>query len=136
MNCSPDVLKDYLLGELPGPDCLTVEAHVRQCPTCGEELERLRSAQAALRSVPDVEMPRRIAFVSDQVFELGWWQRLWNSAPRLGFVSAMVLAAAILVHGLTRPAPCAETTAYNQERSRLASKPRCPGVCRRSSPRP
>lgn len=116
MNCSPDVLKDYLLGELPGPDCLTVEAHVRACPACSEELERLRTAQAALASVPDVEMPQRIAFVSDRVFEPGWWQRLWNSAPRLGFVSAMVLAAAILVHGLTRPAPAVpETTAYNQE---------------------
>ena len=52
-------------------------------------------------------MPYRIAFVSDKIFEPRGWAWLWNSAPRLGFVSAAMLAAAILVHGLVRPAPAA-----------------------------
>ena len=50
-------------------------------------------------------MPRRIAFVSDKVFEPKWWQRLWASGPRLGFASAAMLSCAILVHGFAiRPA--------------------------------
>ena len=55
-------------------------------------------------SVPDDEPPRRIAFVSDKVFEPHWWRKLWTSGPQLGFASACVLAAAILVHG-NAPAP-------------------------------
>jgi hypothetical protein len=46
------------------------------------------------------EVPRRIAFVSDKVFEPRWWQSLfsprsWNSTV----AAACVVAAAILVHG-------------------------------------
>ena len=65
-----------------------------------EERERLANTIAALRAVPDEEPPRRIAFVSDKVFEPKWWQRF----PAWGFASATALAAAILAHGyLTRP---------------------------------
>ncbi len=61
--------------------------------------------QAALLSVRDEEPPRRIAFVSDRVFEPRWWQVLWNSGPRLGFAAASLVAAAILVHAFARPVP-------------------------------
>jgi hypothetical protein len=44
-------------------------------------------------------MPRRIAFVSDPVFQPSWWQRFWASTPQLGFASAALLAAAITTHG-------------------------------------
>ena len=59
----------------------------------------------------DEEPPRRIAFVSDKVFEPRGWQRLWNSGPRLGFVSVAMLSMAIIVHGLVRPAPVIAPTA-------------------------
>jgi hypothetical protein len=61
-------------------------------------------------------MPYRIAFVSDKIFEPKGWAWLWNSAPRLGFVSAAMLAAAILVHGLVRPAPTATEMAAMEAR--------------------
>jgi len=82
-----------------------VAQHAAVCDACREELARLRVTHAALLSVRDEEVPRRIAFVSDKVFEPTWWQRLWRSAPRLGFASAAMLSAAILVHAFTRPAP-------------------------------
>jgi hypothetical protein len=59
----------------------------------------------ALDSLREEEPPRRIAFVSDTVFEPRWWRALWQSGPRLGFASAAMLAAAILVHAWVRPAP-------------------------------
>jgi len=45
------------------------------------------------------EMPRRIAFVSDKVFEPRWWQMFL----RPSFAAALILAAAILVHAYARP---------------------------------
>lgn len=98
MSCSPFDLKDFFFGELKEPQRAEVSAHLEACAVCREELERLRLTQAALRSLADEEPPRRIAFVSDRVFEPRWWQVLWNSGPRLGFASAALLSAAILVH--------------------------------------
>jgi vacuolar-type H+-ATPase subunit H len=49
-------------------------------------------------------MPQRIGFVSDKVFEPSpvrrWFAGFWNSAARLGFVSATLFSGAILVHTL------------------------------------
>ena len=109
MSCSPFDLKDYFLKELPNPQRLQVEGHLTHCLVCREELDRLHLTQAALFSLRDEEIPQRIAFVSDKVFEPSpwrrWWSALWGSAARLGFASAALLSAAILVSALTRPAP-------------------------------
>src|SRR5258708_37318755 len=65
--------------------------------------------QAALFSLRDEEIPQRIAFVSDKVFEPSpwrrWWSAFWGSTARLSFASAAMLSAAILVSALNRPAP-------------------------------
>ena len=105
MCCSSDLLKDYLFGELPNDQRRDTEGHIAACASCQEEFESLRLTKAALRSLPEEEPPRRIAFVSDKVFEPTWWQRIWASGARLGFASAAMLAAAIVAHGyLAKPA--------------------------------
>ena len=107
MSCSPFDLRDYFLKELPDSDERQVEAHVRNCQPCLEELDRLRLTEAALFALREEEIPRRIAFVSDQVFEPSpwrrWWSGLWASTARLAFASAAMLSIAILVSAL-RPA--------------------------------
>jgi anti-sigma factor RsiW len=109
MNCSPFDLKDYFLKELPAASRRPVEDHLRACPACREELDRLRLTEAALFALRDEEVPRRIGFVSDEVFEPArwrrWWGAFWGSTARLGFASAAMLSIAILVHGFVRPAP-------------------------------
>lgn len=104
MSCSPIDLKDYFLGEPGEADARRMREHLAGCRACREELERLRLTQAALLSLRDEEVPRRIAFVSDKVFERRWWRWLWESGPRLGFASAAMLSIAILAHALLRPA--------------------------------
>jgi anti-sigma factor RsiW len=108
MSCSPFDLKDYFLQELTDPQQRQVEAHVKTCQACREELDRLGVTQAALCSLRDEEIPQRIAFVSDKIFEPSPWRRwlagFWGSAARLGFASAAMLSAAIMVYAL-RPAP-------------------------------
>ncbi len=109
MSCSPFDLKDYFLRELPPPQRVQVEAHVNTCVICREELERLQVTEAALFSLRDEEIPQRIAFVSDQIFEPSplrrWLSAFWGSTARLGFASALMLSASIFYFAATRPAP-------------------------------
>ena len=104
MSCSPFDLRDYFLKELPDSEQRQVEAHVRNCQPCLEELDRLRLTEAALFALREEEIPRRIGFVSDQVFEPSpwrrWWAGLWGSTARLAFASAAMLSIAILVAAL------------------------------------
>jgi len=101
MNCSSKDLKAYLLGEFTLGEKASVEEHVRACESCREELERLKLTQTSLLALEDEEVPRRISFVSDKVFEPRWYETIWRSGPAMGFASAVILAAAILVHAFT-----------------------------------
>lgn len=92
-----EALRDYAFDELPHSEREAVEQHVAACGECALELDRLRVTRAALRSLPDREIPQRIAFVSDRVFEPNWFRRFWNSGAQLGFASASVLAVALVV---------------------------------------
>jgi anti-sigma factor RsiW len=125
MSCSID-LKAYAVDELPKNERRVVEDHMRGCQSCREELDRLNLTKSALVSLEDEEIPRRIAFVSDRVFEPRWWQRMWHSGPAMGFASAALLAGAILVHGFERPlaqvAVAAVNTAVNAAQAKQAAE--------------
>ena len=109
MSCSPFDLRDFYLKELTDPEKRQVEMHMKGCAFCREELDRLRLTEAALFSLREEEIPQRIAFVSDKIFEPSPWRRAWSgfwgSAARLGFASAAMVSTAIVVFALTRPAP-------------------------------
>jgi len=112
MNCTSIDLKEYFFGETPVGERRLIEEHLHECAACRNELERLRLTEATLLSVREEEVPRRIAFVSDKVFEPRWYQRLWSSTSRLGFASAALLALAIFAHApFFRPAPQPPQTA-------------------------
>jgi len=108
MSCSPFDLRDYTLKELSETERQQVDAHVRGCAACREEVERLRLTEAALFALRDEEIPQRIAFVSDKIFEPSPWRRawtaFWGSGARLGFASAAMLSTALIVFSLARPA--------------------------------
>jgi anti-sigma factor RsiW len=110
MKCSPFDLKDYFLKELTIPQAAQVEEHIHTCPECRDEFDQLRLTEAALFSLRDEEIPQRIAFVSDKIFEPSPWRRwisgFWGSAGRLGFASAAMLSAAIVFSSVNKtPAP-------------------------------
>lgn len=113
MSCSQFDLKGFFLEELSPAEKQQVREHVESCPACEAELDRLRLTKTALLSLREEEPPRRIAFVSDKVFEPSWWGRVWQSGPRLGFASAALLAAAIIFHGFPRPAPVTTPAGVN-----------------------
>lgn len=118
MNVTPEVLKDYVFGELNEAERRVVESAVAADSSLREELARLQFTQSALFSLRDEELPHRIAFVSDKVFEPKWWQAWLNSGPRLGFASAALLAGAIVFHGVAaQPKPMeASVPSFDQAR--------------------
>jgi anti-sigma factor RsiW len=103
MSCvSPESKPDwkaYVLRELGQDAHRQAEAHLATCSICHEEVATLRLTLDTLSTLREEEMPRRIAFVSDKVFEPRWWQRVFNPA----FAAGALVAAAILVHGAMQP---------------------------------
>jgi anti-sigma factor RsiW len=104
MSCESYDWKSYALGELDRPARREAEVHANTCPSCREELAALRLTLDALSTLREEEIPRRIAFVSDQIFEPHWYQRAFRSVWSPNFAAACVIAGAILVHGFARPA--------------------------------
>lgn len=127
MNCASFDPRDYFFGELAGPDRASMEQHVEGCPACRAELVRLSQTRDALLALREEEIPQRVAFVSDRVYEPSAWKRawraFWHSGPRLGFASAAMVSAA-LVFATLRPvppvpaAPAVDTAALRAEMTR------------------
>ena len=104
MDHSQIDLNAYALGEGTPAERSAAAAHLAQSPEAALDFERLQLTLTALQGLRDEEVPRRIAFVSDPVFEASLWQRFWASGPRLAFGGAAMLACAITAHGfLMRP---------------------------------
>jgi len=121
MSCSPYDLRDYLFEELTTAQQGELRVHLKSCAPCTTELDALRATHATLLSLRDEEIPQRIGFVSDKVFEPSpfrrWLAGFWTSSARLGFVSAAMLSAAILVHAVHNPAQSAQSGLHNSAQS-------------------
>ena len=104
MNCSSYDWKGYAVNELSLEARREAETHLINCPDCRDELGALRLTLDTLSTLREEEMPRRIAFVSDKVFEPRWWQRAFVQTLRSPtFAAGALVAAAILIHGSLRP---------------------------------
>lgn len=95
--------KSYALGEMETRARQEAESHVAACTDCQDELAGLRVTLDAMATLREEELPRRIAFVSDKVFEPRWYEKLTQSFLRPSFAAAAVIAGAILVHAFVRP---------------------------------
>jgi hypothetical protein len=104
MGCDHYDWKSYALGEMDLPERREAEAHAAVCSNCREELATLRLTLDTLSTLREEEIPRRIAFVSDQIFEPHWYQRAFRAVWSPNFAAACVIAGAILVHAFARPA--------------------------------
>ncbi len=107
MNCCPYDLRDYWFQELDAGARREVEAHLHECAGCREELERLRLTQQSLLRLKDEEIPRRIAFVSDKVFEPSraarWWSAVTGGVPRFAMAASLLLAVFFGGARISRP---------------------------------
>ncbi len=101
-NRKPD-WNAYALGEMDTHQRREAETHAAACADCQDELASLRITLDALATLREEEIPRRIAFVSDKVFEPTWWDRIQQTFLRPSFAGAAVIALAILAHAFVRP---------------------------------
>jgi len=69
----------------------------------------IRLTRQALSHLREEEIPRRIAFVSDKVFEPTRFARWWSGMPKLAFGLALVLAVFFGGVWATRPSLTVET---------------------------
>src|SRR5271169_2727080 len=100
MSCEQYDWKAFALGELAANERHEAEAHAITCQGCSGELAHVRLTIDTLSALREEEVPRRIAFVSDKVFEPRWWRGFLKPS----FAAACVVAVAILAHGyMTRP---------------------------------
>ena len=124
MSCiSPDAKPDwkaYLLGELNPEVSRQAQAHMAACSNCHEEVATLRLTVDTLSTLREEEVPRRIAFVSDKVFEPRWWQRVFTPT----FAAGALIAAAILVHGAVRPGQAQVEAAVTEAVSQVEARHR------------
>ena len=122
MSCnSPESRPDwkaYVLRELGQDAHRQAEAHLATCSTCHEEVATLRLTLDTLSTLREEEIPRRIAFVSDKVFEPRWWQRVFSPT----FAAGVLLAAAILVHGFVQPGQAQVDAAVNKAISKVEAR--------------
>ncbi len=107
MHNAPHDLRDYVLEELSPSQRVEVESWLAASAEGRAEVERLRMTFGALRSLPDEEPPRRIAFVSDKIFEPSPWARFvrwfWAEGPRMALGTAAVLAMLFVGAWATQP---------------------------------
>ena len=122
MNCiSPESKPDwkaYVLRELNPEAARQAEAHLAACSTCHEEVATLRLTLDTLSTLREEEIPRRIAFVSDKVFEPRWWQRVFSPT----FAAGALVAGAILMHGALRPGQAQVDAAIAKAVSRVEAQ--------------
>jgi anti-sigma factor RsiW len=95
MSCASFDWKAYALNALDAEERREADTHAAICAHCREELATLQLTLDALSTLREEEVPRRIAFVSDKVFEPRWWQVFL----RPSFAAALVIALGIVAHG-------------------------------------
>ena len=122
MTCiSPESKPDwkaYVLRELNPDATRQAETHLATCSICHEEVATLRLTLDTLSTLREEEIPRRIAFVSDKVFEPRWWQRVFSPT----FAAGALVAIAILVHGSLRPGQAQVDAAVTKALSQVEAR--------------
>ncbi len=116
MACEQYDWKAYAFGELAAKDRREAETHASTCEGCREELAQVRLTVDTLSALREEEVPRRIAFVSDKVFEPRWWETFLRPAsfsPMLA--AACVIAAAIVMHGYLMRPPAVDAAAIQAQ---------------------
>ncbi len=106
MNCSQvrRKLNEYDLGLLPDTLSATIEAHLRDCEACRQELERYRAVSTALGTLPADKPPDLWPAVRGQLRprgrRLSGWQSAWQPAVAM---AAAALIAVLVLHGTVLP---------------------------------
>ena len=90
----------YHDGEMPADLREEFERHLRQCPQCSAELERLRKLTNLFCSMPEMEMPPMALERLHRTVDLLPAMGIYRTAEALAAIAAAILIACII--GLAR----------------------------------
>ncbi len=99
-----DVLIDYLYGEADAVARTRVEAHLRSCAQCADEVRGLKEVRGTLKVwvPPEAELGFRVVCdAHPEPAPVSFWGRLWRP-PVWGLATAAVLVVAVAA-ALVRP---------------------------------
>jgi anti-sigma factor RsiW len=98
-----DLLPDFMHGRLDAAEQASVEAHLRDCELCREELALLRELRGALRRAPRADAGRIAAAIPpyrSPVRQVSWRQRGgWRIAAAITLLAAGGTSVAVIRHG-------------------------------------
>jgi len=110
-----DLLPDLLHGRLGEVERAEVEAHLRECADCRDELELLRGMRGALRRVPAVDVDAIVAGIPPyrvpvQRIPSRSWSG-WRIAAAVTLLAAGGTSVVVARNGSERPSPVASAPA-------------------------
>ncbi len=110
MNCNQikKLINPYIDQILQAENAQQVEEHLKSCPTCREEYQRLKKMITSLNSLPEINAPKNInQNIMANIFEgkiqvrTSWTNHLkrWDFAPRfsLRLAGGIALTTAVIV---------------------------------------
>ncbi len=112
-----DLLPDFLHGRLDAADQAAVEAHLRDCELCREELALLRGMRAALRRAPAVDVGQITAAIPPYRAPARHSSRQWGGwriAAAVTLLAAGGTSVALVRHGAH---PIADSARVAESRS-------------------
>jgi len=110
MNCNQikKLINPYIDQTLPAETALQIEEHLKSCPTCKEDYQRLQETITSLNHLPQVSAPQHLTqSIMTRILEekiqvrTSWIDHLrrWAFAPRFSFrlAGGIVLTTAVIV---------------------------------------
>jgi len=101
MDCQPERLVAYALGDLDDRENEALASHVQECRSCAARLVELRATLGVIRTLPEAEdrpvsmaRLRQAIGLPDAAAERRRW-RAWRLLPRWRWAVALATAAAV-----------------------------------------
>src|SRR5207247_10323050 len=89
-----DKLADFFYEELPSAEMSEARRHLETCKECRFEVEQFERIHLTLRTVPELDPPRRVVFAPPQRRSwLSWFE--WRSAAAASAFAALLAGIVI-----------------------------------------
>src|SRR5207247_11104051 len=89
-----DKLADFFYEELPSAEMSEARRHLETCKVCRFEVEKFERIHLTLRTVPELDPPRRVVFAPPERRSwLSWFE--WRSAAAASAFAALLAGRAI-----------------------------------------
>src|SRR5687767_6558382 len=94
-------IAEYVFEEMPEQELASARQHLAHCSECREQVEAFQHTHVMLKTVPDVDPPRRIVFEAEKR-RIAVWASRWLE-PAAAAIAASVITAVLMTPGAAVP---------------------------------